>query len=938
MINIVSPNKKKYGILCGLAFALAGGIISCASSARAESARYGGLGKPSDPVPFLANARTGTLPNGLRYYILENRKPENRAYLTLAVNAGSVLETDEEQGLAHFVEHMAFNGTERFPEAELIEYLRSLGMRFGPEVNAYTGYDETVYGIEVPVEEDDAGLKRIPDTALAVIDDWTRAITFDPKDVDDERRVIMEEYRSRLGAMDRVRRQMLPVLFAGSPYAERRPIGQPEVIENAPASTLESFYKKWYRPENMAVILVGDFDGTALEASLPSHFSRVPASAPENGASAPFTRPIYDLPAPRKGVKVEIFTDSELPFTGIQLYYKRSLQPRGSDLAAYREGVIDYLIDLMLSLRFDGAAANPEAPYVGAGGGNSRYGFSSRYYAFWGQAKAGGAEETLKAILREKETMSRYGFTQGELDRAKRAFESTLIRLVSEQDRQESNYYVRDFTEHFLKGTIVTDIGWELDAAEKLLPGISVKDIAGAAKDYFVSEDLTVFVMAPDGEESSLPAKARIAALIEEARKAKLPRPSEEAVTDRLLDTAPAPGAILEESEDPRTGAILWRLENGAQVVLKETANKNNEIVLYALARGGSASAPAAEEKSARLAAEMLAVSGVGPYSLQELQKKLMGRQVAISFWTSSFLRGFQGSATGGDIRTFFELLHLYFTEPRIHNDAVRAMLDQYRTTIAQSKEDPEDFFSREIRRTMYGNHPGFMPLELEDIDKVRGEDAMRFIHRCLNPADYVFVFTGNLSLAADFRSAVETYLASIPSKRADGPLNPFNTWAAPQVVRPGAVDRSVYKGKEARSAVYLGRYAPATYSEETAAAAAALQEYLDIRLTQEIREKRGGVYSIGPSVSLSPFLPPGELSMTIYFECDPKRVEELCAAVEEEVRAAAERGLDRGIFDKAVAALKKEWETSVESNRTIAQSFANSLVIYEAPLNRLFL
>jgi zinc protease len=924
---------KKIGILFGLAFALGCGIISCASDSGTKEGAYGELGRPSDQVPFLAKVRAGTLPQGLRYYILENRKPENRAYLTLAVHAGSVLEEDGEQGLAHFVEHMAFNGTARFPEAALIEYLRSLGMRFGPEVNAYTTYDDTVYGIEVPLEEDGAGRRRIPDTALAVIDDWTRAITFDPKDVDEERLVILEEYRSRLGAMDRVRQKLLPALFAGSPYANRRPIGQKEVIEQAPASKLEAFYKKWYRPENMALILVGDFDGAALEESLPSRFS----GAPADSAAPPFHRPAYDLPAPKKGVKAEIFTDPELSFTSIQLYYKRPLKERESTLAAYREGVVDYLIDLMLSLRFDEAASKPEAPYVGAGGGNIRYGLSSRYYSLWGQAKAGAAEETVRSVLREKESMSRYGFTKAELERAKRAYIAALRRLASEQDKQESSRYVQDLADHFLKKTVVTDIAWDLAAAENLLPHISVKDIARAAQDYFAQGDLTLFVMAPDTEGPSLPSKERLAALVEEARKAAVPRPKEESLHEGLLEQAPAPGAVINEEVDRDTDAVIWELGNGARVILKETANKNNEIVLYALARGGTTSAAPEKEKSARLAAEMLAASGLGPYSLQDLQKKLLDKQVSVSFWTSRFTRGFQGSSTGGDIKTFFELLHLYFTKPRMDGNAVKALLDQYRTALSQSQEDPDEFFSREISRALYGNHPLFMPLELADIDAVNQEDAMAFINRCLNPADYTFVFAGNLRGAPEFRSCVEAYLASIPPAPQGGPAGGFSQWESPAVVRPHETEVNLYKGREAKSAVYMGWFARSPYSEEKAAAALVLEDYLDIRLTREIREKRGGVYSVSPSVSLTPFFTPGELNMTVYFTCDPARVLELNAAVEAEVQALTERSLDQDDFNKAVAALKKSWETSVQSNRLIAQSFANSEVIYRLPLNRLF-
>ncbi|MDR3115948.1 MAG: insulinase family protein [Treponema sp.] len=901
--------------------AAAGTLLSCISGAKTGTDAYAGLGLPTDPVPFMETVRTGTLPNGLRYYILENAKPENRAYLTLAVQAGSVFEQEDERGLAHFVEHMAFNGTARFPESELLQYLRSLGMRFGPEVNAYTGYDQTIYGIEVPTEPDETGRKRIPDTALAVMDDWTHAITFDPKDVDDERLVIMEEYRSRLGAAERIRRQILPILFRGSPYADRSPIGVPEIIEQVSPLKIQHFYKTWYRTDNMALIFVGDFDGAALEAALGTAFS---APAPE----APFERPRYDLPPPQKGVHPVILTDPELPFTQVNLYYKRTPKARTQDLASYREGIIDYLIDHTLSLRFDEAASKAATPYVGAGAGTVRYGAASRYYILMAQAKAGETEETLRALLQEKESMVRYGFTEAELTRAKEALLAYVARLHSEKDRQESTRYVDAFTNHFLEHGTVPDIAWELEAVKALLPGIGSRDIAAAIKDYFAADDLSVLVIAPSGEAASLPSPDGIRGVVSQARKARIPRPLEMAFSDQLLPEEPGPGMIVAESEDPETGAFRWELGNGAQVILRETRNRNNEIILYAQARGGTTSAPEAEDRSAGLAAEMLSVSGLGPYSRQELVKKLAGKQVSLAFWTSPFLRGFQGSATTEDAKTLLEMLYLSFTQPRMDTEAIQAMLDQYRTILLQEKEDPLTQFYHEFRRTVYQNHPRFSPMQMEDLAQVNQDDALSFIQDSLNPGDYTFVFTGNLDLKA-FRSYIETYLASIPAGTT------WNTWPDPGIIRPGKTDKTLYKGKEGQSQVYLGRYVPASYAEETWAAAAVLEEYLDIKLTEEIRERLGGVYGISDSVTLS-FLPPEELRMEIFFGCDPKRVEELCAAIEEQLTRVAQEPPDERTFTQAKEALKKTWESSIQSNTYIAQSYANSAVIYRLPLSRL--
>ena len=903
-------------------------VFSCASGAK--SIVSSGLGKATDPVPFMEMARTGTLPSGLRYFLLENTKPEGRAYLTLAVDAGSVLETEEERGLAHFVEHMAFNGTVRFPGLELVNYLRSLGMRFGPEVNAYTSFDETVYGIEVPTETlvsadtGPGGRKIIPDKALAVIDDWSWAITFDPESVDNERLVILEEYRSRLGARERINRQLFPVLFRGSPYAERLPIGLPEVIENAPVQRLKDFYKKWYRPENMAVIIVGDFDAAFLETQLGKHF---PLRTEDTSQTA-FYRPRFNLSEPEKGsIQTLVLTDSELSRSRIDLYWKRKAKPTRQDLASYRDGLIDYLGSSMLSLRFEEAAAKSEAPYVYAAGGMANYGYSSRFYVLVGQAKTGAVKPSLEELLLVKESLSRFGFTQDETDIAKASLLSYLERLVSEKDRQPSNDYINSFTRHFLKGETVPDIEWELEAAGKMLEGITLREINRTVKNYFSDNDLTVIITAPEAEKDSLPSDNEIKAMAAQSRRAKIAPPEAGKARGELLAIVPEGGAIESESIESDTGAIRWRLNNGAEVILKETKNKNSEISLYAQARGGTLSVPDETAVSAILAAEMLNASGLGSHSRTELIKILADKQVSVSFWTQHYLRGFQGGAAVKDIRLLFEMLYLSFTQPRFDPDAIQALLDQRRSNMAFLENDPNTVFRREITRTTFGN-PRFHPLELADLEKIDTDEALSFIRACLNPADYTFVFVGNLDLPL-LRSLTESYIASIPR------LDAFNEWAAVDPGRPHFAEKEIRKGMEERSAVYMGWFSPQPYSEQKGAAVSVLSEYLTIRLNEEIREARGGVYSISSWVSISP-IPRGELSGGVYFVCDPKRVDELISATNGEFIKIIEGIIDDDIFNKAVKAMLQEQEQSIQNNLYIAQSYANSAVIYRSPMSRL--
>ncbi len=900
---------------------------ACSSNPSEKVESYAGLGKPMDPVPFMESARTGKLPNGLTYFILENKKPENRAYLTMAVAAGSVLEKDDEQGLAHFVEHMAFNGTEHFPKSELVNYLRSLGMRFGPEVNAYTNFDETVYGIEVPVETLDSGKKMIPDKALEVISDWTSRISFIPEDVDAERRVIMEEYRSRLGAGERVQRKMLPILFEGSPYAVRLPIGLPEIIEHAPAERLVGFYKRWYRPDNMAVIFVGDFDGAALEAELVKYFQADPLSTP-------LDKPHYDLPAPVKGkFRAEIITDPELTYTRADFYFKRQPSVLAADLSSYRQDVIENLISRMMYLRFDEAAAKPETPYVAAGAWTTRYAYSSRFYVVSGIAKPGLAKETMNAVLLEKESMERYGFTQGEIDMAKRSLISDMEQMTAEQDRQESSSYIQQLTRHYLDGSSLPDISWELNAVKKLLPGIGQKELAAAVKDFFKDDDLTVFVTAPSTDASSLPDQAAIKAMVAAAAIAKIEKPKEETYSGDLIQNDPLPGTILDEKTDQATGVIEWTLGNGATVLFKTTANKNNEVSFYALAKGGTSSADDEDYYSVYSAADMFNNSGAGDFTRTELLKKLADKQVSLSFWLSSYLRGFQGTAATGDLETLFELLYLGFTQPRIDADAAAVLMDQYRTTLTQRQENPESWFFDEVQRIMYGNYPKTRPMVLADLDKISVKPAELFLKKSLNPADYVFVFTGNADEAV-LKKLTEKYLASVPAY-GEGNTR-FNNWTDMHIPLPGKQEKILYKGKEDKGIVFMGWFIPMAYSEKDFSSALVLNEYLDIRLTEEIREKLGGVYSISPSISLTP-MPSGELYLIVTFYCDPGRAEELAAAVSTELGLIGRGNISNDTLVKAREALKKTFEQSMQSNGYMARSFANYNQIFQLPLSRLY-
>ncbi|MDR2182341.1 MAG: insulinase family protein [Treponema sp.] len=914
-MNLITLSKKFAGPVRAALLCLA--LASCASAA--DKAVYGGSGAAEDRLPPMKALKKGVLPNGLTYYILENSLPAERADLTLAVKAGSILETDEERGFAHFTEHMAFNGTRRFPETELINFLRSLGMRFGPEVNAYTGYDQTVYTIETPTEKGEDGAKHIPARALEIIDDWTWAISFNPRDVDDERSVIMEEYRSRLGAQERVFRRMLPVIFRDSRYAERLPIGLPEIIQNAPAALIEGFYKKWYRPDNMAVILVGDFDGEALERELSAHFT---APRPE----VPAERPYYELPEPRAGSLVsEVITDSELAYSIVYLYHKRSPRAAEATLEQYRRNLVDFLIESMIDYRNEEAIYRGDSPFIGAAAWNSRYGKTSRYHIYAAESKANRTAETLRALLLQKESMTRYGFTQSELDRAKASLASGLERRAAEKDRQPSDSFSELFTADFLGEDFALDVEWERDAAARLLPGITVETVNGAVRAYFADDDLAVLIAAPAAE--ALPGRDAIARMVREAKAAEIARPLEAAKVEPLVSGAPRAGRVVSERKDG--AAEIWELSNGARVIVRETANRNNELALYAVARGGVYSAGDASAVSAELAAEVQAVSALGGRSRQELMQLLSDKQLSLRMWTNSYARGFQGVSSGGDLETFFQLLYLTFTGSGADDTGIDLVRDQRRSELLYQTENPESYFLRELKRITSGNHPRFLPLEAEDLEKLDKERAAAFLKHSLDPADFTFVFAGTIGERERFRALAETWLASIPSTAEN-----FSEWKDPHIAFPRGTETFLRKGQEAKSIVYQGWLRNDFWSEAGNAVALTLNEYLDIVLNDAIREEKGGVYSIQTRVAFTP-MPTGELTLEIYFICDPAREAELRGAVRDKLASLAE-GLDEATFIRSREALIKAFEQNMEENGFIARNLAVFSAIMDIPLSHL--
>ncbi|HEX6575687.1 MAG TPA: pitrilysin family protein, partial [Gemmatimonadaceae bacterium] len=536
---------------------VAGAQTPAATTAPALSTRL-----PVDP-----KVRIGTLPNGLRYYIRQNTRPENRAELRLVVNAGSVLETPDKLGLAHFLEHTAFNGTKHFAKNDLVKYLESIGVRFGADLNAYTSFDETVYILPIPTDT-----AKIVDQAFTILEDWAQGQTFDPTEVANERGVVREEWRGRKGASDRMLQQWLPVAFKGSRYAERLPIGTEASIMAATPEKLRTFYNTWYRPNLMAVIAVGDFDPNVIESKIKEHFSGLKNPANEQ------KRPLYDVPGNKEPL-VAIASDKEATSSSVNLIYKLRADSVNT-VGDYRQLLMERLYLTMLNSRFGEITQKPDAPFLAAGASKDNF-FARTTEAFTlvANVKDGGIERGTEALLTEARRVDQFGFLQSELDRVKTNVLRSYERSFAEREKTQSESFVEEYIGNFLNGESIPGIEYEYKLAQELLPTISLADVNSLAKKWITDENRVIIALAPVKDGVALPTKEGLLAAFDKASKANVVAWTETVSSENLVEKAPVAGRIVASKPITSIGAVEWKLSNGARVIIKPTDFKADEVL-----------------------------------------------------------------------------------------------------------------------------------------------------------------------------------------------------------------------------------------------------------------------------------------------------------------------------------------------------------------------
>jgi len=847
-------------------------------------------------IPVDPRITVGQLPNGLRYWIRENREPKNRAELRLVVNAGSVLEDEDQRGLAHVVEHLAFNGTTHFPQQKLVEFMESIGMRFGPDLNAFTSFDETIYLLKVPTDT-----PAILETAFLILEDWAHNVTFDPKAVDKERGIILEEWRLGQGAETRIRDKQFPVLLAGSRYAERLPDGKMEVIEKFSYDTLKRFYKTWYRPDLMAVVAVGDFDRAKIEELVKKRFAPIPAPP-----DAP-PRPSYPVPD-HQGTLFTIAADKEASSSVVAVYHKLPLADQ-STVGSYRRMLVERLFNDMLNDRLGEIAQKPDPPYLGALSSRGRFVGSKDVYVVSALVGDGGIPRGLRAIYAEVERVAQFGFTATELERRKATALRYFERALAERETEDSQAYAEEFTRAFLQGEPTPGIQYEYDMHKLFLPGITLEEVNALAREWMTHDNRVVMASLPDKPGVPVPTEAGLAAVLEEVKSETLAAYEDTTTDAPLIAAEPAPGEIVSRREVPEVGVTEWTLSNGARVVLKPTGFKEDEILFRATSAGGISLAEDRNLVPANTADQVVPAGGLGVFSVVDLEKKLAGKAVSIQPSIDELEEGLSGSASPRDAETLFQLVYLTFTEPRPDPVVFDVLKSQLKTYLENRTKSPETVFSDTLRTTLQRDQPRFRPMTVDEIPQMNLEKSLAFFRdRFADASDFTFILVGNLDLAV-IEPLVKRYLASLPSlKRAE-------TWKDWRVSPPeGVVKRTVEKGLEPKSLtaiVFSGPFEDAPANRVNIRAAA---QVLETRLRKLLREKLSGTYDVRVYPSYGR-IPREEFRMAIDLGTDPARIDEMTAAIFAEIKALRKKGPTAAEVEEVRLAESRDYETDSRQN-----------------------
>ncbi len=881
-----------------------------------------------DLMPLDPAVRLGRLENGLTYYVQRNSKPAQRADLWLVVNAGSVLEEEDQRGLAHLLEHMLFNGTRRFPEQSLIDTLERMGMEFGPDVNAYTSFDETIYMLQTPTDQAD-----LLQTAFDVLEDWAAYATLSDEDIDQERGVVVEEQRLvDQNAEGRIKSQIWPVLAAGSAYADRLPMGDMQLIRTAPAEAVRRFYQTWYRPDLMAVIAVGDFDPEQVELMIQQRFATLPELA------SPQPRPEPAAPQAQER-RFLVIADPEYPYTEFRIDHISPISPMQT-VGDAREWLVAYLASTMFDARLEEVSRQPDAPFVYAYALTEPLARQIQTYSARGQTQDGEVLAGIEAVLTEIERVRQHGFTQQELERARADLALSYQIWRAEKDNLDNAVFAQGYADHFLTGIASPSVEYNVDLVQQLLPGIGLDETAQAFADLAPLDGQVLTVIGPAKEDAALPSQQELARLFDRTEKPDLDLRAYQQVDRPLMEEAPPPVEIVAEQTWPELGISQFELANGVRVIVKPTDFWVDDIVFSATSPGGTSLVADEDFDEAAAVAYLVAQSGVGELSQSELRSLLAGKSVQVAPGIYELSEGFSGYTTAQDLELAFQLIHLYASAPRLDPAAVQVYQNQARAGLTNRAIAPYAAMQDALQDALYGDTVRRGPLPLQQIEQFDAERAMAIYRdRFADMSDFTFTFVGNVE-EVEIRRLAQSYLGALPgggreeSGRDVAPMR----WS-------GVVERTVVKGQEEQNLVQLVFGGPISVTQASAVQLDALEALLTIRLRDDLREARSGIYTPFVSHHLS-LVPTPQYQLWIEFGADPPRVDELIEALFSQIASLHESGPSPAELAKVQEQLRRNrqealrdnnfWLRAIEQHVAVAGRSPEDILAYDALLDAL--
>lgn len=811
------------------------GVVTFATTASAQM---------TDPLPLDPAVRKGTLPNGLTYYVRHNETPKGQADFYIAQKVGSILEDDNQRGLAHFLEHMCFNGTENFPGNQIVSWLETKGVKFGRDLNAYTSIDETVYNINnVPVANE-----AVQDSCLLILHDWADGLLLLPEEIDKERGVIHEEWRMRNVGQQRLMEQLAPTVYPGSKYGYRLPIGTMEVVDNFKPQALRDYYEAWYRPDQQGIIVVGDIDVDRIENKIKEMFSpiKMPADAKER---------VYEAVPDNAETIYAIGADPEMDNARAMIFFKSDVIPvemRNSMVYEIQQAVTS-LATMMLNNRLDEITASPDAPMAAAGSFYGNFYLSKTKDALTGVVigKDGDILNGLKSVYREILRAKRGGFTVSEYDRAREELLSRLEKQYNNREKTENNTYVQEYVRNFIDNEPATGIEFEYQTAKMILPQLPVDVINQAFNELVSDSNRIVMVMMPEQEGFAVPTVDQVKQAMAEVDAEDIAAFVDEVKAEPLIANLPAPGKVVSTRELPEWGAVEWTLSNGAKVVAKHTDFKADEIVMDAQALGGTSIYPDSYNETLVALPMMLQQYGLGTYTYKDLQKYLQGKQCGVSMSFDTYVRDISGNSTPKDLKTMMELLYSNFTQFNLSADELQATKNTMIGVLHNQETNPQYIFGADLSKALYSNSRNYVvctaSIEAAKLDQITKivKDATA------NAADYTFYFVGNFD-PAQLQTLCEQYIATLPgdAAKAQTKLPEFNPALGLQ--KGDKLTKFTAPMQTPQTFAAVVEFAKMPYTAKNALLASIAGQILTQRLLTTVREDMGAVYSISAQGRMS--------------------------------------------------------------------------------------